>query len=150
MLAILTLLMPVLSSVLGKIIPDAGQAQAATLELQKAMLEHQGEIEKAVAEAAKAQNEVNLAEAQSGSLFVSGWRPFVGWVCGFACAYAFLLQPLFAWAATIISALAAASIPVPPVLDMSTLMGLLGGLLGLGTLRTAEKIKDVARTAIKR
>lgn len=145
MLAILTLLMPVLSQVLGKIIPDTAAAASATIELQKALVEHQGDIERAVADAAKAQNEVNLAEAQSGSLFVSGWRPAVGWVCVGGTVYGFILQPILAWATGIVAALAAAAIPAPPSLDMTTLLGLLTGLLGLGTLRTVEKVQGVER-----
>lgn len=148
MFAILPLLLPLLQGVLGKIIPDANAAAAASVELQKALIENQADLDKAVAEAAKAQNEVNLAEAQSGSLFVSGWRPFVGWICGLGCAYGFLLQPLLVWLTGIVSALAAAAIPAPPALDMGTLMTLLGGMLGLGTLRTVEKAQGVERKAI--
>lgn len=149
MLGILTLLMPLLSSVIGKVIPDAGQAAAANLELQKALLENQADLDKAVAEAAKAQMEINLAEAQSPSAFRGNWRPMIGWVCAVACGYSFLLQPLLAWIAGIASALAAAAIPAPPALDMGTLMTLLGGMLGLGTLRTAEKVKGVDTPAPK-
>src|SRR5262245_64353010 len=97
MLPILTLILPLISGVLGKIIPDAGQAAQVNAELQKALIEQQGEIQKAVAEAAKAQAEVNLAEAQSPSLFVAGWRPFIGWVCGCGFVYGFIIQPLFTW-----------------------------------------------------
>jgi hypothetical protein len=80
-----------------------------------------------------------MKEAEHPSLFVSGWRPFVGWVCGLGCAYGFIVQPFLAWFAAL------AQVSAPPALDINTLIGLLGGLLGLGTLRTAEKIKDVAR-----
>lgn len=148
MFPFLTALLPILSSLIGRVIPDAGQAATANTELAKALLEHQGELDRAVAEAAKAQNEVNLAEAQSGSLFVSGWRPFVGWTCGAGCAYGFILQPFLAWLTGLVSAFVGAAIPAPPVLDMATLMGLLGGLLGLGTLRTVEKTASVDRKSI--
>ena len=139
MLAILPLILPLITSVLGKIIPDAGQAAQINAELQKALIERQGEIDKAVAEAARAQAEINMKEAEHPSLFVSGWRPFVGWVCGLGCAYGFIVQPFLSWFAAL------AQVAAPPALDINTLIGLLGGLLGLGTLRTAEKIKDVAR-----
>lgn len=149
MLAILSLLLPVLGPLLQRVIPDPAQAAAANIELQKVLIEHQGELEKAVAEAAKAQAEVNLAEAQSGSLFVGGWRPGLGWVCAAGCAYSFLAQPLLAWAAGIVSALAGAAIPVPPVLDMGTLIPLVGGMLGIAGLRTAEKVQGVAARRVK-
>lgn len=87
-----------------------------------------------------AQVEVNKIEAGSASLFKGGWRPFVGWVCGFALAYHFILQPflIFAIVAT------GADLPPLPQFDMSTLMTVLMGLLGLGGLRTFEKSKGVA------
>jgi hypothetical protein len=145
MIPLLTLLLPVLSSVIGKVIPDAGAAQTAQLELQKALIEQSHELDKALLEASRQQNEVNLAEAQNPSRFVSGWRPFVGWICGFGCAYTFLAQPFLVWGTGIVNALAGSAMPVPPSLDMATLYGLLGGLLGLGTLRTVERNKGSAR-----
>lgn len=139
MLQIIGMLLPLISGIVGKVIPDAGQAAQVNAELQKALIERQGEIDKAVADAAKAQAEVNLKEAEHPSLFVSGWRPFVGWVCGVGCAYGFVAQPFLAWFAAL------AVVATPPVLDMGTLIGLLSGLLGLGAYRTVEKIKNVAR-----
>lgn len=144
MLGILTLLMPLLSGVVGKLIPDAGKAAEVNAELQKALIERQGDIEKAIAEAAKAQAEINLRNADSPSMFVSGWRPFVGWVCGVGCAYGFIAQPFLAWFSGL------AGVVMPPVLDMATLLGLLGGLLGLGGLRTVEKVQGVERQALKK
>lgn len=139
MLQIIGMLLPLITGVIGKVIPDAGQAAQVNAELQKALLEREGEIDKAIAAAAKAQADVNLAEAANSSLFVSGWRPFVGWVCGAGCAYGFIVQPFLAWFSGL------AEVAVPPVLDMGTLVGLLSGLLGLGGLRTVEKLKDAAR-----
>jgi hypothetical protein len=90
---------------------------------------------------AKAQADVNLAEAQSSSRFVSGWRPFIGWICGFALLYGAMLQPVLAWLALGIN------VPVPPAPDQSQLMTVLLGMLGLGTLRTVEKYNGVADSA---
>ena len=96
--------------------------------------------EKAAHEAAMAQIEVNKAEAASGSVFKGGWRPFIGWVCGFAFAYHFILQPVLVFGVTV----AGVTLPPLPEFDMASLMPVLLGMLGLGGLRTVEKIKDKA------
>jgi len=83
------------------------------------------------------QFEVNKTEAASPDRFVSGWRPFIGWVCGAAWAYTFLLYPLLTWACA-----AFAPHIVPPILGNNQMLNeLLIGMLGLGGLRTFEKIK---------
>ncbi len=84
-------------------------------------------------EEAKAQLEVNKVEAAHKSLFVAGWRPFIGWVCGVAMASNFLLMPYLV-----------AFIDVQP-LDLTVMMPVLMGMLGLGTMRSVEKVKRVAR-----
>lgn len=139
MLSLITLLLPLISDVVGKIIPDAGKAAEVQAELQRELIARQSDLDKAVQEAARAQAEVNLKEAESPSLFVSGWRPFIGWVCGVGCAYGFIVQPFLLW----FSALA--EVHAPPSLEMGTLVTLLGGMLGLGAMRTAEKFKGVER-----
>jgi len=89
----------------------------------------------------KAQMAINAVEAKSRTLFVAGWRPFVGWVCGMALAYQYLLNPIIIWIVTI----AMDNPELPPALDMSVMMPVLLGMLGLGGLRTAEKIKKVSK-----
>lgn len=86
------------------------------------------------------QIETNKAEAANPSVFTSGWRPFVGWVCGAALAYQYLLRPLAAWG----FAIGGHPLPVMPGLD-DTLWELLFGMLGLGGLRTFEKVKGAAK-----
>lgn len=110
---------------------------------QKAKLAHEiaTMADRHAHENAMAQIEVNKAEAASGSIFKGGWRPFVGWVCGAAFAYHFVLQPLLIF----IVAVAGLQIPALPEFDMSSLMTTLGGLLGLGGLRTFEKFKGVTK-----
>jgi hypothetical protein len=83
--------------------------------------------------------EVNKAEAASGSVFVAGWRPAIGWVCAAAVAYTYLLVPVGMW----LSFLVGKPIAKPPVLD-ANLWELMFAMLGLGGLRTFEKIKGVA------
>ncbi len=79
------------------------------------------------------QTKINAVEAQHRTLFVAGWRPFIGWICGVALAYNFVIRDLFIWATQTTEA--------PPALQMDHLMTVLLGMLGLGGLRTYEKIK---------
>lgn len=90
---------------------------------------------------ALAQVQVNLAEAQSSSVFKGGWRPFVGWVCGIALLYHFILTPCILFGV----ALLGIDIPPLPAFDMSSLLTVLMGMLGLGGLRTFEKTKGVSK-----
>ena len=92
------------------------------------------------AEMARGQLEVNRVEAGHRSMFVAGWRPFIGWTCGAAFCWHFVLLPIAALALT------AAGVPVElPAFDISTLSTVLMGLLGLGGLRTYEKLKGLTR-----
>ena len=88
-----------------------------------------------------AQIEVNKAEAASGSLFKGGWRPFIGWVCGLAFGWHFIGQPV----ALFVVALTGTEIPPLPEFDMGTLLTVLGGMLGIGGLRTYEKQKGLTK-----
>ena len=97
--------------------------------------------EKHAQQLALAQIEVNAAEAASGSLFKGGWRPCIGWICGIAFGYHFVLQPVIIF----IVALVGIEIPELPEFDMSTLLTVLGGMLGIGGLRTYEKQKGLTK-----
>ena len=108
----------------NKIWPDKTEQEKA--ELAAAVTIVQGQID------------VNKAEATNTNLFVSGWRPFVGWVCGMGLAYSFLGQPLIEWGSINYHFIA------PPKLDMGDLITILLGMLGLGGLRTYEKKAGVA------
>ena len=88
-----------------------------------------------------AQLEINKAEAASGSLFKGGWRPFIGWTSGIAFAYHFVMQPLLVFVLTV----SALDLPELPEFDMSTLLTVLGGMLGIGSLRTYEKQKGLTK-----
>ena len=83
------------------------------------------------------QAEINKIEAQHRTIFVAGWRPFIGWVCGVALAYNFILRDLLVWFI--------GPEQVPPALQMEHLMTVLIGMLGLGGMRTFEKFKDKAK-----
>jgi len=123
------------SKLIDKLLPNPEAKAAAQLELAK--LQQSGELAQLAAETdlAKGQLEINKAEASSDNLFVAGWRPFLGWTCGAAFCYHFILQPLLAF----LFAAFGHAIALP-AFDMATLNSVLLGMLGLGTLRTAEKI----------
>lgn len=118
----------------GKIIdrvwPNPEERDKAKLALLQ--LQQQGELTQITG-----QLEVNKAEAISQSVFVSGWRPFIGWICGCALAYQFIVGPLVTWG----SAITGHANIIAPVLNFGDLLTLLGGMLGLGTLRTYEKVQ---------
>jgi hypothetical protein len=80
------------------------------------------------------QSQINKMEAQHRTIFVAGWRPFIGWVCGVALAYNFVLRDMLVWYMGAETA--------PPALQMEHLMTVLIGMLGLGGMRTFEKFKD--------
>jgi hypothetical protein len=135
----LVALLPFAEQLIKKIWPDP--AQQADAQLRLATLAQTGELAALAAETdlAKGQNTVNAIEAGSTRLFVAGWRPFVGWICGLSLGFKYIGGPLLAMAA------AAAGHPVTlPDLGIGELMPLLFGMLGLGAMRTTEKIKGVA------
>ena len=118
--------------VLDRVLPDPAQQAAAKLELMK--LQQNGELTQIAG-----QMEINKVEAASSSIFVSGWRPAIGWICGAGFAVQFVIGPLAEWG----SALAGHPVKFPQM-DTGTMMPLLLGMLGLGGLRTAEKLADKA------
>ena len=125
--------------IIERFIPDKEKQAEAKLEL--ARMTQSGELEflRTASGLATGQLEVNKVEAGHRSVFVAGWRPFLGWTCGIAFAWQFLGRPILSWVALF------QGFPIPPALDLAPLMTVLLGMLGLGTLRTYEKIKGVAK-----
>ena len=109
---------------------------------QKAKLAHEIATlaERQAHEIAKSQIEVNRAESQSGSVFIGGWRPATGWVCVFGFGVNFLVIPL----TNLFLSITENPLLVPS-LDVSEMMPVLLGMLGLGGMRTVEKTKNVAK-----
>lgn len=132
-------LVPILANLLDRIFPDPKVAADAKLEVMK--LAQSGELAQlnANVQLATGQTEINKAEASNASLFVSGWRPFVGWTCGAAFAFKFIGGP----AAFVLSQWAGHPITLP-VFDFTEMSTILMGMLGLGALRTVEKVKGAA------
>ena len=116
------------NTLISRIFPDPEKADQAKLELLK--LQQSGELASMTA-----QTDINKAEASNGSLFVSGWRPAIGWVCALALAYQYLIRPL----SGTIGFLFGATLPPLPGLD-DNLWQLMMGMLGMGGLRTFDNI----------
>lgn len=121
----------VLGKVIDRVWPDPQQAAAAKLELVK--MEQSGELAVLLG-----QMKVNEVEAANQSVWVAGWRPAVGWVCALAFFYKFVFAPLFVLILTTFGLNI-----VLPVLDFTEMSTILLGMLGIGGLRTVEKLKGV-------
>ena len=131
-------MIPVLSileigaKLLDKVIPDKDAREKAQAELLKAAQSQDFQL-------SLAQIKVNEEEAKSENIFKSGWRPAIGWICVFGLFYNFVLYNLLLWV------VATFSIAItPPALMSDILMELVFAMLGLGSLRTFEKLKGIA------
>ena len=133
-MSVLTSLVGPVTGLLDKFIEDKAQKAALAHEIATMGQKH-------AQEAMLAQLEINKAEAASGSLFKGGWRPFVGWTCGIAFAYHFVFQPLLIF----IFAYIGLETPDLPQFDVGTLLPVLGGMLGIGGLRSYEKTKGLTK-----
>lgn len=118
--------------IIDRLFPDPSEKARAELELLK--LTQSGDLQQVMA-----QLEINAKEAQHASLLVAGWRPSAGWAGVAGLVYAAIGQPLLTWLATI------KGWPVPPAVDADLLLYVLGGMLGLGGLRSFEKVKGAAK-----
>lgn len=125
------------TKLIDRVIPDKEKQAEAKLRLLE--LQQQGELAVLVAETdlAKGQLEINKVEAAHGNLFVAGWRPAMGWTCVAIFLANFVGVPLLAWVSPLLT------LPPPPRLDIGEVMPVLLGMLGLGALRTTEKVKGV-------
>ena len=121
-----------ITQLIDRLVPDKAANDQAKATL--AQMQVNGELQ-----AVAGQIQINLAEAGNRSVWVSGWRPYVGWVCGTGLAIQFIIAPMATW----IAALCGHPI-IFPSLDMGTLLSCLGGMLGLGLTRTVEKLSGVA------
>ena len=134
--ALIPILGPLLDKLLSRLVPDPEARRAAIGEFY-AMLQ-QSDL---------AQLQVNQTEAASGSKWTSGWRPAIGWVCALALFYQYIVVPLFVWVTTwygvAVGSSVLATMPSPPTLD-NMLWELMFGMLGMGALRSFEKLKGVA------
>lgn len=128
------------TTVINKIWPDKSEQEKQ--ELAAAVMMVQGQLD------------TNKAEATNSNILVSGWRPFIGWICGISLALVYIPKALVmtviwsyqAW--VIVSAwngIGSPTVPPFPDIGVTDVLGLLGGMLGLGGMRSWEKSKGVAR-----
>ena len=128
-----TLIGPV-TGLLDKFIEDKDQKARLAHEVATMAQNHAQEL-------AKGQLEMNKMEAQHRSIFVAGWRPFLGWGLSFAMIWHFVLAPITIFGFSY----AGVEAPELPAFDMDSLMTVLLGMLGLGGLRTVEKVKGLTK-----
>lgn len=131
--AIVTALLPALGTLVDRLIPDRAAAEKAKAEMEMQLVN-------AANEAAMAQVEVNKIEASHSSVFVAGWRPSIGWVCAAGLAWAFVVAPVASWALIMLGIRAEL-----PAIQFDHLFELVLAMLGIGGLRTFEKLRGVAR-----
>lgn len=132
-------LIPVIGAVLEKVLPD--QQASAEAKIRLVELAQKGDLAALDAETklALGQIDVNRVEANT-DLMRGGWRPATGWACVAGLVYQFLLQPILPW----VVALCGVTVPPLPPMDSDALLVLLTGMLGLGGMRTLERIKGKA------
>lgn len=128
----LSVVSPIVERVLD-FIPNPAEKARAQMEIQNQLMSA------AIAES-QGQLEVNKVEAASSSVFVSGWRPAIGWVCAFGFAWQFVVLPLASWLMTITGI----TTPLPNI-DTNSLYSLTMGMLGMGALRSFEKWKGITK-----
>lgn len=139
LLAAATALLPTISGLLDKLIPDPEARAKAQLDLLK--LQQDGVFKELDAQLQinLAQAEINKVEAASQNGFQAGWRPLAGYMCVSGLGYEFLLRPLLPWALTV------SGVEAPPLPSLDgVLFELMFGMLGLGTLRTADRWKRIS------
>lgn len=135
----LAALIPLLGTVLDKVLPNQQASADAKLKIMEMV--QKGELAVLDAEMQMALGQMKINEAEAGTdLFRGGWRPATGWTCVAGLCYNFVVQPILPW----VVRLCGGEVPDMPTIDNDTLMMLLTGMLGLGGLRTFERIKGKA------
>ena len=133
--ALLPAILPAVTDIVGRFLPEDKEERA------KAERKIEAELASHLAKVDLAQMSINKEEAKSGNVFIAGWRPFIGWTCGVALAWHFVLAPFTMFICAYLNVV----IPELPQFDMGSLMTVLMGMLGLGGLRTFEKYKKITK-----
>jgi hypothetical protein len=132
MFAAITAFLPLIDKIVARI-PDPAARERASLDMQAELL-------KAAVAESQSQTEVNKVEAAHSSLFVAGWRPFIGWMGGVSLGYAFLLQPILSWFLAIFGV----TTPLPEP-NTETMMALVTAMLGVTAARSFDKWKGTSK-----
>ena len=132
--ALIPQLAPIIGGVLDRFFPNKEKAAEAQRAIETALIDNSAQIN-------LAQLEVNKEEAKSRNIFVAGWRPFIGWTCGIALFWHYVGLQI----TTFFIAWFGYDVPVLPTFDMNSLMTILMGMLGMGGLRTFEKMKGLTK-----
>lgn len=128
-------LLPAITNIIGRFLPEDKEERAkAEREIESQLATHLAKVD-------LAQMAINREEARSRNIFVAGWRPFIGWTCGISLAWTYVGVPILQFALAQTDQLHV----ILPSLDMSEMMPVLLGMLGLGGLRTFEKFKGVSK-----
>ena len=134
MIGLISAVLPVVTDIVSRFLPEDKEKRAvAEREIKAQLTTHLAQID-------LAQLGINKVEAAHRSIFVAGWRPFIGWTCGVALCYSYVLQPI-----TIFVMIQMGHVVPLPEMDLSAMMPVLMGMLGLGGLRTFEKFKGVSK-----
>lgn len=126
-------ILPIISTVVDRLIPDTHANAKAKLEIEKALIENATAIN-------MAQSETNKIEAGHKNIFVAGWRPFLGWTAGFGFAWVFVFAPLIQWLLILNNVDVAL-----PTFHTDVLLELTMAMLGLAGLRSFEKLKGLTK-----
>ena len=132
MIGLASLVGPIVNKFVDRI-PNGNERARAKEALEKELVDAANSV-------MQAQTEINKAEAAHKSIFVAGWRPFIGWVCGVGIAWSMVVQPVAQWAM-----IAWGDGTELPTIDTSYLMELVTAMLGMSGLRTFEKLRGVSR-----
>lgn len=138
LLALIPSLMPALGTLIDRLIPDKAEAEKARLDMEAA-------LQQAAVQGDLAQVEVNKIEAGHSSVFVAGWRPFIGWVCGVALGLYYIPMFIIGMGLWIWACVQGGQLVPRPELGVAEIIGLVMSLLGMGALRSFEKVRGVAR-----
>jgi hypothetical protein len=132
---------------IGSVIESVGKVASDLITTDKERMELELEAKRIDQAIDLGQMEVNKVEAANQNMFVSGWRPAIGWVGAGAMFYQFLLYPLLVWAWTWMQAeqIVPQEVKPPPMLDTDALWVILSGMLGIAGMRSFEKSRGVAR-----
>lgn len=134
--------------IVDQLVEDKDQANQIKAEIRKQI---ESENHQEVMAELEGQLAINKAEAKHKSVFVAGWRPFIGWVGGAALAYQFLLYPLLLWSWSFLQAkgIVPTGLDAPPVLNTGALLTVVTGMLGIGGMRSYDKSKGTQTDKIK-